>query len=200
MACCRQISRHTARDAGASDIVFVGELRPVKGVDVLLEAIAAMRVENTVRAELVGDGPDAGILRARATALGLSRCVRFQGALPVRKAFGLGRVLAIPSRTESLPYIVLEAAAAGIPLITTNVGGIPEIVAGSDTALIPPDDVPALAAALMDAVAQPAAAIARASRLREAVRARFTVDEWRARSSRFTTRSLGPRLRRSALR
>ena len=52
---------------------------------------------------------------------------RFHGPMPAREAFALGRVLVVPSRAESLPYVVLEAAAAGVPLIATRVGGIPEI-------------------------------------------------------------------------
>ena len=60
--------------------------------------------------------------------------------MPAREAFRLGRTLVVPSRAESLPYIVLEAAAAGLPLLASDVGGIPEIVAGTDTDLLPPGD------------------------------------------------------------
>lgn len=162
--------------ADACDVVFVGELRLAKGIDVLLEAIAAVRIRHKIRAMIVGDGPDAGSLREHAAALGLADCVTFPGAMPARQAFARGRVLAIPSRWESFPYIVLEAAAAGIPMITTNVGGIPEITHGTDMALIPPGDVPALAAALTEAIEHPAEAIARAGRLRTAVQAKFTVE------------------------
>ena len=58
--------------------------------------------------------------------------------MPAREAFKLGRVLVAPSRAESLPYIVLEAAAAAVPLITTNVGGIPEVFGPQASRLIPP--------------------------------------------------------------
>ena len=163
-------------DADAADVLFVGELRQVKGIDLLLNALAELRKSGPVSAVIVGDGPDRDALLAQAAALGLSDCVSFPGAMPAAKAFRRGRVLAIPSRAESFPYIVLEAAAAAIPLVTTEVGGIPEIVAGTDTRLIPPGDVAALRAALGEALGDRAAAAGRARRLRERVAARFTVE------------------------
>ena len=54
--------------------------------------------------------------------------VRFTGALPARQAFSLGRVLVMPSHAESFPYVLLEAVAAGISVIATRVGGIPEVI------------------------------------------------------------------------
>ncbi len=160
----------------AVDIVFIGELRHAKGIDLLLEALAAVRLNRNVKALIVGDGPDAAVLREMAEALGLSGVVSFPGAMPARLAFNKARILAIPSRWESFPYIVLEAAAAGIPMITTAVGGIPEIVHGTDTKLVPPDDVPSLVDAINEALAAPEEAVARARRLRVAVQSRFTVD------------------------
>ncbi len=160
----------------AVDIVFIGELRHAKGIDLLLEALAAVRLRHDVKAIIVGDGPDAAVLREMTEALGLAGVVSFPGAVPARKAFNTARMLVIPSRWESFPYIVLEAAAAGIPMITTDVGGIPEIVHGTDTKLVRPDDVPSLVDAINEALAAPAEAVARAKRLREAVQSRFTVD------------------------
>lgn len=162
--------------ADAVDIVFIGELRHAKGIDLLLEALAAVRLTHDVRALIVGDGPDAAMLKGMAEALGLSGVVSFPGAMPAREAFNRARILAIPSRWESFPYIVLEAAAAGIPMITTDVGGIPEIVHGTDTRLVEPENVPSLIDAINDALAQPAEAVARARRLRQAVQSRFTVE------------------------
>jgi glycosyltransferase involved in cell wall biosynthesis len=57
--------------------------------------------------------------------------------MPAREAFTLGRLLVAPSRAESLPYIILETAAAGVPMITTNVGGIPEVFGPQSGRLIP---------------------------------------------------------------
>jgi glycosyltransferase involved in cell wall biosynthesis len=170
-----EFSNHVTA-AGATDIVFIGELRHLKGVDLLLQALASVRRYRPLTATIVGDGPDAAEFKALATSLGLDAAVTFPGAMPAAKAFPLGRLLAMPSRAESFPYIVLESAAAGIPLIATDVGGISEITGGTDTQLIPPDDAQALATALDRAFADLAAAQARAQRLQDAVRQKFTVE------------------------
>ena len=161
--------------SNATDIVFVGELRPIKGIEVLIEALAELNRERPVTATIVGSGPDTEALKARVAALGLSNVITFTGALPAREAFNRGRVMAVPSLAESFPYVVLEAAAAGVPLISTNVGGIPEIVAETDTDLIEPASVAALAAALRDTLANPGIAAAKAKRLRDNVQRKFTV-------------------------
>jgi glycosyltransferase involved in cell wall biosynthesis len=160
----------------ATDLLFIGELRQLKGVDILLEAVALMNRKRRVTATIVGAGPDAGALKAQASALGLNDIVRFTGALPAREAMTLGRHMIVPSRTESFPYVVLEAAAAGLPLVATSVGGIPEIVAGTDTSLIEPDSVAALTTALQDMLDHPDEAAARARRLRTKVERTYTVE------------------------
>ena len=159
----------------ASDVLFVGELRDLKGVDVLLRALARLAPKRPASATIVGAGPDAEKFKAQAAALGLDSLVRFTGALPAREAFELGRIMTVPSRAESFPYIVLEAAAAGLPLIATSVGGIPEIVAGTDTALIAPGDDAVLAEAIAAALDDPDAARARAARLKANVHDKFNV-------------------------
>jgi glycosyltransferase involved in cell wall biosynthesis len=163
-------------NADAADFLFIGELRQLKGVDVLLEAIARVAAKRPVRAVIVGAGPDAASFHELATKLGLEGIVSFPGAMPAQAAFALGRCLVVPSRAESMPYIVLEAAAAGVPLLATNVGGVPEIVNGTDTPLLPPGDVSALAAAMHLYLDAPEAAQQRAERLKAAVAERFTVD------------------------
>ena len=60
--------------------------------------------------------------------LGLGDSVRFLGHTPARQAFAHGRLLVVPSRADSLPYVVIEAGGAGIPIIASGVGGIPEIL------------------------------------------------------------------------
>jgi glycosyltransferase involved in cell wall biosynthesis len=161
----------------ATDIVFIGELRVLKGVDVLLDAIAQLaRGGKTVSATIVGDGPDAGAFRAQAERLGLSGAVRFLGPMPARAGFALGRLMVAPSRAESLPYIILETAAAAVPLITTNVGGIPEVFGPQTSRLIAPGDASALAQAISSALADPAAMRNEALTLRARVRGEFSAE------------------------
>lgn len=159
----------------ATEVLFVGELRKIKGVDILLNALADLKLGHPVTATIVGSGPDAERLKAMASALGLDGLVRFAGALPVREAFSLGRVMVVPSLAESFPYVVLEATAAGMPLIATNVGGIPEIVADTDTVLIEPGSATALASALSATLGDAEGAMSRAKRLRDKVASKFTV-------------------------
>jgi glycosyltransferase involved in cell wall biosynthesis len=124
----------------AADIVCVGELRPVKAIDVLIEALALLRrTGRRVSATIAGEGPEGAPLKAQAQRLDIADQVRFIGYCPAREAFSLGRMLIIPSRAESLPYVVLEAAAAGVPIIATAVGGVPEIFGPQADALIPPE-------------------------------------------------------------
>ena len=161
--------------ADAPDILFIGELRDIKGVDVLLEALSVLNKSRRVTATIVGAGPDDAKLKARCPELGLNDCVKFTGALPARDAFRLGRIMVVPSLAESFPYVVLEAAAAGLPLIATSAGGIPEIVYGTDTALIDPGATQPLVDALNAVLDDPAAATARAKNLRANVAEKFTV-------------------------
>ena len=160
----------------ASDLVFMGELRPVKGVDTLIEAIALLRRDGrAVTATLVGSGPERDALEAQVARLGLSANICFKTAMPGAAALSLGRIMVVPSRAESLPYVVLEAAAAGKPLITTSVGGIPEIYGLLSDRLVPPQDAHTLARAIAAALDDPAAMAETTRLLRERVAASFTV-------------------------
>jgi glycosyltransferase involved in cell wall biosynthesis len=161
----------------ATDLVFVGEFRPVKGIDILIEAIGLLHLAGReVTATIVGHGPEEEALRTQAARLGLASHIRFMPAMAARAAFSLGRLMVVPSRSESLPYIVLEAAGAGIPLVSTRVGGIPEIFGPQTASLIPPENPKALAAAIADALENPKTAQDAAQSLRERVAARFSVE------------------------
>jgi glycosyltransferase involved in cell wall biosynthesis len=160
----------------ATDLVFMGELRPVKGIEVLIEAIGRLHRDGRhVSATLVGDGPDRDALHAQVERLGLLASIRFKPAMPGYKALTLGRIMVVPSRAESLPYVVLEAAAGGVPLITTKVGGIPEIYGEQSGALVPPEDAGALAEAIVRCIENGEATAEFTSKLRNRVAASFSV-------------------------
>jgi glycosyltransferase involved in cell wall biosynthesis len=124
----------------------------------------------------VGDGPDRAAFEEAVRQQGLAGRVRFVGAKPARAAFAMGRLLVIPSRAESLPYIVLEAAAAGVAFLTTEVGGIPEIFGPDAGALVAPGDPAALARAIGLALRDLAGQRALGARLQARVRAAFSTE------------------------
>jgi glycosyltransferase involved in cell wall biosynthesis len=155
----------------------VGELRPVKAIDVLIEALALLRQSGRrVTATIAGEGPDDAKLKVQAIRLGIADQIRFIGHCPARKAFGMGRILVIPSRAESLPYVVLEAAAAGLPIIGTDVGGMSEIFGAQAGRLIPADDIRALVGAITAAIDDPAQMQSAAQALKTRVRSEFSLS------------------------
>jgi glycosyltransferase involved in cell wall biosynthesis len=161
----------------ATDIVFIGELRQLKGVDLLIDALTMLRRNGRpLTATLVGAGPDRDAFVARAAQAGLSDAVKFPGAVPARRALPLGRLMVVPSRAESLPYIVLETAAAQVPLITTRVGGIPEIYGPLAGALIAPDSANAIVEAIAEALDRPDALVERTKALNERISKLFSID------------------------
>ncbi len=163
--------------ADATDVLCIGELRPVKAVDVLIDALAMLKKSGrTVTATIVGEGPEEERLKAQAERLRLTDAIRFVGYRPARDAFAMGRILVIPSRAESLPYIVLEAAAAGVPIIATDVGGVPEIFGPHAVHLIPPTNTAMLAAAIGSALTAPDDTRRVAELVRARVRAEFSLS------------------------
>jgi glycosyltransferase involved in cell wall biosynthesis len=162
---------------GASDLLFIGELRMLKGIDVLIAAIRQLAQEGRkVTATIVGDGPDRARFERDVGKHGLGEQVQFVGAKPARQAFGLGRLLVVPSRAESLPYIVLEAAAAGVPMIASQVGGIPEIFGPDASTLVAPGDPEVLARAISQAMQDRGARHSASLRLKTRLRALFSAD------------------------
>ena len=144
--------------ADAGDLLYVGELREAKGIDTLLDALPIIARARGVapRLVLVGSGPDRERLAERAEQLGDFAKVTFPGPMPIREAFRLGRVLLVPSRLESMPYVVIEAAGAGVPMVATGVGGIPEIFGPHRDRLGPPNDPKDLARRIIDVLDMPA--------------------------------------------
>jgi glycosyltransferase involved in cell wall biosynthesis len=159
----------------ATDVVYVGEFRHIKGADILVEAVAKLRTEGKpVTLTLAGDGEETATLRALCERLDLGAAVRFIGHVPARFGFSKGRLLVVPSRGDSMPYVVIEAAAAGIPMIAANVGGIPEIFGPFTDGLVAPNGPAAFVTAVAAALDDPAGAEARARQLRDRVLQHFS--------------------------
>lgn len=160
---------------GAADFVFIGEMRVAKGVEDLLQAFAAL--PGNLRLALVGSGVDEAQFRMLARDLGLADRVTFHPRTPTREALAQGKILVIPSRAESLPYIVLEAIAAQTPIVSTQVGGIPEIFGAQATRLARPRDPASLAVAMRAMLdMSPTARAALAEEMAGFVKDRFTID------------------------
>jgi glycosyltransferase involved in cell wall biosynthesis len=163
--------------ADAADFVFIGEFRELKGIHYLLEALAGVSAPGGRPATMVmaGGGPDFDKFRAEIAALGLTDRVQLLGVKPARAVLPQGRIAVVPSLAESLPYVVLEAAAAGLPVIATRVGGIPEIFGPTAGGLVPPADAAPLKAAMQQALDEPDAARAEAARRLDHIAAEFSV-------------------------
>jgi glycosyltransferase involved in cell wall biosynthesis len=170
-------------DSQAADILFMGELRHLKGVDVLIDAIALLQKRRPTTAAIIGAGPDRDVFVERVQQHGLQDRVIFHGAMPARAAFALGRIMVVPSRAEALPYVVLEAVAAAKPIVASGVGGIPEILPANQ--LVPPDDAQALAAALIGLLEAPAEARRAALIHAQEIRPRFSTQAMAASITSF---------------
>ncbi|MCT0225912.1 glycosyltransferase family 4 protein [Synechococcus sp. CS-1328] len=166
---------------GSLRLLFVGTLSPVKGVDVLVEACARLRRQaQSYELSLLGSGTDLQVeqLRRKVEDLGLQAQVRFLGPRPRSRLAPFLRsahVLVVPSRSDPLPTVVLEAMLAGVPVIGSAVGGIPFLLdGGSCGALVPPEDSESLAQALADLARSPARRAALAAAALNRASTRFT--------------------------
>jgi glycosyltransferase involved in cell wall biosynthesis len=169
-------------------LLLVGRLRIRKGVDVLLAAWPeVLRRQPAARLVIAGDGEHRAALERTAAGLGLGGSVTFlgrAGAARVRALMRVAAALVVPSLYEGMPLVVLEAMDAGLPVVASRVSGIPEVVEDGGTGwLVPPEDPASLAAALVSALADPAAARRRGAagraRLDAAFRPWHAVSCWR---------------------
>jgi glycosyltransferase involved in cell wall biosynthesis len=187
---------------GASRLVYVGRLVPKKGLDTLVRAVARLAARGApVTCHLYGRGEAEPALRALVAALGLDGRVVFEGPIPNERVRGIMNgddLFVCPSRLmpdgerDGIPVSLLEAMAAGVPVVATPVSGIPEAVEdGVNGWLVPPDDPDALAARLAAALAAPGERVRVAAAARRTVAERFALEEavgtleaWISRESR----------------
>jgi glycosyltransferase involved in cell wall biosynthesis len=158
----------------------VGRLAPTKGLRYLIEAFA--KVKETVQwahLVLLGDGPCRDELKQQASKTSCCDSIHFLGHKDnIEQLYGAMDVFVLSSVAEGMPRAILEAMAAGVPCIATEVGGIPEIIDGSDVGLlVPPRDEDALAEAMITLASKPEQKRnALVERAKERVRAKFNHD------------------------
>ncbi|CDZ37276.1 Putative glycosyl transferase, group 1 [Neorhizobium galegae bv. officinalis] len=146
-----------ATDPAVPHFLYIGMLRDLKGPDVFIDAFARTEraVGHPLSALMVGDGPDRDRYEAMMAERGLGRRIQMKPAMPARDAFAMAKIVVVPSRAEAMPYIVLEALAAGKPVIASRVGGIPEVLGDTSAALAIPGDAADLARVMTQAVTTP---------------------------------------------
>jgi glycosyltransferase involved in cell wall biosynthesis len=141
--------------AGKRVVICVTRLVPIKNLNVMLSAIALARsTDPSIVLVLVGEGPLRADLEARAAELGLAGAVHFAGYVPQAETadwYRTADVFALSSDFDNSPNVVLEAMAAGLPIVSTDVGGLRDYVTPpAGGTLTPKGDAPAFAAALVD--------------------------------------------------
>jgi glycosyltransferase involved in cell wall biosynthesis/aminoglycoside phosphotransferase (APT) family kinase protein len=172
--------------ARAARIACIASLQEYKGVTHLVEAVRLLREQAVdLACEVIGEGPLRARLQAQAAAARLGERIRFVGtrtqddvaaAMRTADVFVLPSVVARSGQMEGIPVSLMEAMAAGVPVVATRLSGIPELVEDGETGLlVEPGDARALAAAIRRILDDPDAAAAMALRARARVRERFDV-------------------------
>jgi glycosyltransferase involved in cell wall biosynthesis len=176
------LDRNTARStlglpADAIVLGWVGRVSREKGVDVFIDAISSLQ-DRKVHAAVLGDGPERAHEQARSDVLSPGQ-FHWLGSVPgAARYFAAFDVFVLSSRTEGLPMVLLEAMAAGIPIVTTGVGGIPDLLSSAEAILVSPDDPLALADAIRGSISDGEASVARARLAQRRQRETFAVGPW----------------------
>lgn len=159
---------------------WVGRMSHEKAPMTMLDAFARIHAADVTLC-YIGDGPERDACRQRAESLGIAARVRFAGAVPDAARFLQAfDVLGLSSITEGTPMVLLEAGLAGVPIVATRVGGVPDLL-GNDGHLVPADDPAALAAAVDSVFAEPHLAAQRTAALRARLQSESSADVWVAR-------------------
>jgi len=156
---------------------FVGRLSHEKGADVFLEAVA--RLPDGVGAIVIGEGPERRALEVQADTLGLGERIRFAGGVPEAGALlSAFDAVVLSSRTEGTPMILLEAMAAGVPVVATRVGGVPDLLDERSGWLVSAEEPEGLASAIGALLADAPEARRRAAAARDRVDRDYGVERW----------------------
>ncbi|WP_137135146.1 glycosyltransferase family 4 protein [Rhizobium sp. FKY42] len=160
-----------------ADFLYIGMMRDLKGPDVFINAfeLAERMLGRRLSAAMVGDGPDKETYIQAIRDRGLSDRISMDNAMPASVAFSMADIVVVPSRAEAMPYIVLEALAAGKLVLASRVGGIPEILGEQSSALAIPGSAEDLARVMVEARSE-AGWRQRVMPPPERFRARFSAD------------------------
>ncbi len=133
-------------------LLFIGRLDAVKGIDVLIDACSILaKAGSRFQCRIIGDGPLAGSLQSQIDRLGLDERIKLLGPRPQLELpdwYRAADVFVLPSHSEGVPNVLLEAMACGLPCVASRVGGVPEISDRGDIQMVPPADPAALADAI----------------------------------------------------
>jgi glycosyltransferase involved in cell wall biosynthesis len=163
---------------GVVHLGWVGRVTPEKGLDILLEALGHLD-DLTLTVSVIGDGRSRPELERRAASSLASGRVRWHGSVPdAGSLFPAFDLFVLSSRTEGTPIVLFEAMAAGVPVVATAVGGVPDVVSGKEAVLVPSADPYALAEAIRAVLDSPDAAAARAREARTRLEEQFGVGAW----------------------
>lgn len=166
--------------SGSRVLISIGRLEHQKGIDVLIEAIPKIdSLPGDVHFLIVGNGPDAKRLQDQAAELGLNRCVHFANRRDdVPQLLASSTALILPSRWEGMPNVVLEAMAAGKPVIASRVEGVDELVREGITGrTVSPENPESLAAQIGCLLENKSFVDTAGSHAQQLVKERFTTQE-----------------------
>ncbi len=177
-------------------ILCVGRLVALKGHPLLVSACAELHARGIpARLTLVGEGPERSRLESLARRHGIGDHVRFTGAVgqdEIRDLYRSADVFCLPSLSEGLPVVLMEAMALGVPVLSTRIMGIPELIEdGRSGLLVSPGRVDQVAAALERLLTDPELRARLAAGAREKVRSEFDVDVWARRLREVLTTTVG---------
>lgn len=158
-------------------VCWVGRLSSEKGPDVMLDALALC--DPSWRLSIIGDGRELDRLRQQASDLGVAERIVWHGMVPKAGALlAAFDAFVLSSRTEGTPIALFEAMQAGVPIVATSVGGVPDVVTGAEAILVPAEQSAQIAAALAEIRRDPSAAKQRCLRASERVVSSFGGAAW----------------------
>jgi glycosyltransferase involved in cell wall biosynthesis len=176
---------------------WVGRISAEKGLDVLLAALPHLG-DLPVAVSVVGDGPLRDSLQREAVRTGVAGRLHWHGIVDgARRLLPAFDCFVLSSRTEGTPIALLEAMAAGVPVVATTVGGVPDVVRPEEGWLVPSENPAALAAAIREALTDGRGASQRADRARARLSRDFAVGPWLERHAAFYRTIVARKLRDS---